>query len=107
MYLHIHLYIYLHVHLDSELVHDVLLNDFGASAKRANGRLPHPSALPDALYVLQMGGIDFRTDFSNDSYPVDYINSTIVPLFIAEIRSALEVKRKNLRSAMIMDRDFV
>jgi hypothetical protein len=61
--------------------------------KRANGRLlPRPSALPDALYVLQMGGAEFSTDFSNDSYPVDFINSTIVPLFIAEIRSALEVK---------------
>jgi hypothetical protein len=53
--------------------------------------LPQASALTDALYVVSMGGAEFRTDFSSTSYSVDFINSTIVPLFVAEIRSALEV----------------
>ena len=54
-------------------------------------RLPTVQSLHDALYVIQIGGLDYRTYYSDLDYPPEFVSDTIVPLVVEEIRTALEV----------------
>ena len=54
-------------------------------------RLPTVQSLYDALYVIQIGGLDYRTYYSDLDYPPEFVSDTIVPLVVEEIRAGLEV----------------
>ena len=54
-------------------------------------RLPTVQSLHDALYVIQIGGLDYRTYYSDLNYPPEFVSDTIVPLVVEEIRAGLEV----------------
>ena len=55
-------------------------------------RLPTVESLGDALYVIEIGGLDYRIDESDVAYSSpELVNATIVPLVVDEIRIALEV----------------
>jgi hypothetical protein len=58
-----------------------------------NGRrLPNASTLRDALYAIHIGGLDYKYFYDSAAFPPDLVRSAIVPIVVAEIRTALEVQ---------------
>jgi hypothetical protein len=64
-------------------------------------RLPSPNALRDALYVLQIGGLDYKMSYIDEGLPVDYVNASLVPQVVAGLRDALEVCNDGIESNRI------
>ena len=76
-------------HLD--LVGEVYNKSSPSDAAEPRKRLPTVQALHDALYVIQIGGLDYRTYYLDLHYPPELVGDTIVPLVVEEIRVGLEV----------------
>jgi hypothetical protein len=64
-------------------------------------RLPSPDALRDALYVLQIGGLDYKMSYTDEGLPIDYVNASLVPQVVAGLRDALEVCNDMIESNRI------